>query len=135
MPATSSARIAFAPGDQLDGDTGQFATISGPGTGGTPIANLELLKIRAPDGADATAKFLTVALVGTYLDAVTHILILQGTPTGAPLPFLLQPARVLNAQQFGGTRVDFRVPNELHPARVVNAQQFGALTVRNMVVL
>jgi hypothetical protein len=60
--------IAFAPGDQLDGDTGQYATISGPGTGATPIENLNLLKIRSPAAADATAKFLTVALVGTYLD-------------------------------------------------------------------
>lgn len=60
--------IAFAPGELLDGDTGQFATIAGTGIGGTPIANLELLKIRAPGVADATAKFLTVALVGTYVD-------------------------------------------------------------------
>ncbi len=65
---------------------------------------------------------------------MTHILILQGTPTGAPLPFRLQPSRVLNAQQFGSTRVDFRLPNELHPARIVNSQRFGALTVRNVFV-
>ena len=60
--------ITFTPGTQLDGDTGQYASITGPGTGATPIPNLELLKIRAPDGADATAKFLTVALVGTYVE-------------------------------------------------------------------
>ena len=56
---------------------------------------------------------------------MTHILILQGTPTGAPLPVVLHAARVSNAQQFGDARVDFRVPNELHPARVINAQAFG----------
>jgi hypothetical protein len=66
---------------------------------------------------------------------VTHILILQGTPTGAPLPFMLQTARVSNVQQFGDARLDYRVPNELHPARVVNGQAFGASTVRNRVVL
>ena len=60
--------IAFAPGTLLDDGTGQYGAISGPGTGGTPIANLELLKIRSPDGADATAKFLTIALVGTYIE-------------------------------------------------------------------
>jgi len=60
--------ITFTPGAQLDGDTGQYATLSGPGTGATSIANLELLKIRAPDTADVTAKFLTVALVGTYVE-------------------------------------------------------------------
>jgi hypothetical protein len=65
---------------------------------------------------------------------VTHILILQGTPTGAPLPALLRPVRVANAQQFGGARVDYRLPNELHPARVTNAQRFGAPTVRNVIV-
>jgi len=66
---------------------------------------------------------------------VTHILILQGTPTGAPLPALLHPSRVFNAQQFGATRVDYRIPNELHPARVANAQRFGAPTARKVVVL
>jgi hypothetical protein len=59
--------ITFTPGNQLDDDTGQYATMTGPGTGATPIANLELLKIRAPDHADTTARFLTVALVGTYV--------------------------------------------------------------------
>jgi hypothetical protein len=65
---------------------------------------------------------------------VTHILILQGTPTGAPLPVAIQITRFTNGQHFGGTRVDFRVPNELHPARVVNAQAFRSLVVRNKVV-
>ncbi len=60
--------ITFTPGAQLDGDTGQYAAITGPGTDTTPIANLELLRIRAPDAADATAKFLTVALVGAYVE-------------------------------------------------------------------
>jgi hypothetical protein len=58
--------IAFTPGQQLDGDTGQYATITGPGTGA--IATLDLLKIRAPTVADATARFLTIALVGSYLE-------------------------------------------------------------------
>lgn len=59
--------IAFAPGERLDGGTGQYATITGPGTGAASIAHLELLKIRAPSILDATAKFLTVALVGNYV--------------------------------------------------------------------
>lgn len=59
--------IAFAPGERLDGGTGQYATITGPGTGATSIAHLELLKIRAPSAVDASAKFLTVALVGNYV--------------------------------------------------------------------
>jgi hypothetical protein len=66
---------------------------------------------------------------------VTHILILQGTPTGAPLPFVLETARVSNAQQFGDASVSLRAPNELHPTRVLNAQAFGGLTFRNRVVL
>ena len=65
---------------------------------------------------------------------MTHILILQGTPTGAPLPALLHPARVANLQRFGATRVDYRIPNELHPARVTNAQRFGVATCRIVVV-
>jgi hypothetical protein len=48
---------------------------------------------------------------------------------------LLQTTRLTNVHQFGGARVDYRLPNELHPARTVNAQAFGALTVRNKVVL
>jgi hypothetical protein len=61
---------------------------------------------------------------------VTHILILQGTPTGAPLPALLHPTRVVNASIFRRARVDNRIPNELHPERVANQHRFGALTVR-----
>ena len=61
---------------------------------------------------------------------MTHILILQGTPTGAPLPALIYPASVLNVSAFGGARVDRRIPNELHPARVANLQRFGATTLR-----
>jgi hypothetical protein len=60
--------IDFEPGEQLDGGTGQFGTISGPGTDTEAISSLELLRIRAPAATDATAKFLTIALVGTYLD-------------------------------------------------------------------
>jgi len=56
---------------------------------------------------------------------VTHILILQGTPTGAPLPALIYPTRVVNVSTFRGARVDHRIPNELHPARVANQQRFG----------
>jgi len=63
---------------------------------------------------------------------VTHILILQGTPTGAPLPALLHPTRVLNVSAFGGARLDYRIPNELHPARVANQQRFGAPSIRNV---
>ena len=63
---------------------------------------------------------------------MTHILILQGTPTGAPLPALLHPTRVVNVSAFGGARVDRRIPNELHPARVANQQRFGAPTIRNV---
>lgn len=55
--------IEFAPGDLLDGDGGQFGTITGDG--GT-ISNGELLRLIAPDTADTTASFLTVALKGTY---------------------------------------------------------------------
>ncbi len=60
--------IEFEPGELPDGGTGQFGTISGPGTGAEAISNLELLRIRAPAAPDATAKFLTIALVGTYLE-------------------------------------------------------------------
>ena len=61
---------------------------------------------------------------------MTHILILQGTPTGAPLPALVHPARVVNVPAFGTARLDRRVPNELHPARFANQQRFGATTLR-----
>jgi len=61
---------------------------------------------------------------------VTHILILQGTPTGAPLPALIYPTRVVNVSTFRGAGVDHRIPNELHPARVANQQRFGTPTFR-----
>jgi hypothetical protein len=61
---------------------------------------------------------------------VTHILILQGTPTGAPLPALFHPTRVVNVSGFGDARVDHRIPNELHPARIANQRRFGAPTLR-----
>ena len=32
--------VTFMPGGQLDGDTGQYATVTGDGTGATPIGNL-----------------------------------------------------------------------------------------------
>jgi hypothetical protein len=63
---------------------------------------------------------------------VTHILILQGTPTGAPLPALLHATRVVNVSGFGSARVDRRIPNELHPSRVANQQRFGAPSTRNV---
>jgi hypothetical protein len=66
---------------------------------------------------------------------VTHILILQGTPTGAPLPTMAQATRVTNAHHYGGTRLDFRVPNELHPARVINNHAFGSPIARHKAVL
>jgi hypothetical protein len=66
---------------------------------------------------------------------VTHILILQGTPNGAPLPTMAQATRVDNAHQYGGARLDFRVPNELHPARVINNHAFGSPVARHKAVL
>jgi hypothetical protein len=55
--------ITFTPGTLLDGTGGQFGVFTG--TGGT-VPSLDMLRIRAPGAADATAKFLTVSLIGTY---------------------------------------------------------------------
>jgi hypothetical protein len=55
--------ITFNPGDLLDGDGGQFATIVGDGA---LIHNGELLRLKAPTHADATAKFLSMAIKGAY---------------------------------------------------------------------
>lgn len=55
--------LTFEPGELLDGDGGQFGTFAGDGA---TIANGELLRMVSDDVADATAKYLTVALVGSY---------------------------------------------------------------------
>lgn len=55
--------ITFNPGDLLDGDGGQFATIAGDGA---LIHNGELLRLKAPTHADTTARFLSVAIKGAY---------------------------------------------------------------------
>lgn len=55
--------ITFSPGDLLDGDGGQFGAFAGDGA---TIPQGDLLRILAPGTADATARFLTAALVGTY---------------------------------------------------------------------
>lgn len=60
--------ITFSPGDLLDGDGGQFATITGDGA---TIEHGELLRILAPDTSDATARFMTVALRGSYAAATS----------------------------------------------------------------
>jgi hypothetical protein len=58
-------RVTFSPGELIDGEGGQYGVITGSGT---TIANVELLKVFAPGYADATAKFFTLSLVGTYQD-------------------------------------------------------------------
>jgi hypothetical protein len=55
--------ITFNPGDLLDGDGGQFATIAGDGA---TIHNAELLRLISPTHTDVTASFLSVALRGHY---------------------------------------------------------------------
>lgn len=55
--------ITFTPGDLLDGAGGQFGTITGAGA---TVAAGELFRVLAPDVADATGRYLTVALVGSY---------------------------------------------------------------------
>jgi hypothetical protein len=55
--------ITFNPGDLLDGEGGQFATIDGDGA---TIHNAELLRLVAPTHTDATASFLSIALRGHY---------------------------------------------------------------------
>jgi hypothetical protein len=55
--------ISFAPGEQLDGEGGQFGTFAGAGV---TVPNAELFKLHAPSSPDASAKFLTVAMRGTY---------------------------------------------------------------------
>lgn len=60
--------ITFLPGELLDGDGGQFGTVTG--TGDT-IPNGELLKLVAPTGSDATAQFMTMALRGHYVEPVS----------------------------------------------------------------
>lgn len=59
-------RLTFAPGDNLDGDGGQFGTFTGDGVP-DGIPNNGLFRVLAPDVADATASFLTLALVGSYV--------------------------------------------------------------------
>lgn len=56
--------FTFAPGDLLDGDGGQFAAFDGDGAS---ILNAELLRVFAPGIADATARFLTLAITGSYV--------------------------------------------------------------------
>lgn len=63
--------VTFSPGELLDGEGGQYATISGTGTGDAPIENLGLVKIVSPLIADATARFFTLSMVGTYEDAAS----------------------------------------------------------------
>lgn len=57
--------ITFESGSLLDGEGGQFGTFAGDGV---TVANQELLKLRGPNAADASAKFLTVSLIGAYQD-------------------------------------------------------------------
>lgn len=58
-------RISFEPGELLDGDGGQYGTFTG--TGATIPTN-QLLRAYVPDTADATAKYLTLAIVGSYVE-------------------------------------------------------------------
>jgi hypothetical protein len=64
---TTIGTITFSPGDLLDGSGGQFGTFSGSGTT-APIQNFELLRLKAPLVSDATARFLSVSLIGSYED-------------------------------------------------------------------
>jgi hypothetical protein len=66
--ADTIGTIVFEPGSLLDDGAGQFGTITG--TGAT-IPNGELMKLIAPTGADATARFMTMALRGHYVEPVS----------------------------------------------------------------
>jgi len=58
--------LTFEIGTLLDGDGGQFGTFDGVGHAG--ITNQGLIRMYAPGVSDATARFLTVALVGEYVE-------------------------------------------------------------------
>lgn len=58
-------RVTFEPGSLDDGEGGQYGTVTGDGV---TLANTQLLKVIAPGYADATAKFLTLSLIGSYED-------------------------------------------------------------------
>jgi hypothetical protein len=62
------ATLTFNPGDLLDGEGGQYATIAMAAD--ALIHNGELLRLKSPTHADTTARFLSVAIKGTF-QAVT----------------------------------------------------------------
>lgn len=61
------ATLTFSPATLPDGDGGQFGLFEGLGVP-DGIANQELLRMFAPGDADTTSRFLTIALVGSYVD-------------------------------------------------------------------